>query len=115
MVFFVKNENVHSLNQAVLYVLENEKTHWLQLVHLYEGNDAENMIHRLEEECRVLDRIYPGMQLDILAVQGSFNRATIDVLSELLNVPRHFMFIACPGEKFPANIAELGGVRIITL
>eukprot|EP00123_Amoebidium_parasiticum_P012487 comp21389_c0_seq1/m.29439 comp21389_c0_seq1/g.29439 ORF comp21389_c0_seq1/g.29439 comp21389_c0_seq1/m.29439 type:complete len:776 (-) comp21389_c0_seq1:702-3029(-) len=116
MVFFIKNESIYSLNKAVQYVRENEKTSWLQIVHVYdEDQDADSMIGRLEEECHVLDRIYPEMRLDVVAVKGVFGRAVVDVLSEVLGVPRHFMFIACPGKTFPADIASLGGVRIVTL
>ena len=31
-----------------------------------------------------------------------------------MQVPKNFMFIACPGDRFPHDIAALGGVRLIT-
>ncbi len=30
-----------------------------------------------------------------------------------LKVPKNYMFIGTPGGRFPHNIAELGGVRLI--
>jgi hypothetical protein len=35
-------------------------------------------------------------------------------ISSRLGVPRNFMFIACPGDKFPHDIGDFGGVRMIT-
>ena len=37
----------------------------------------------------------------------------IELLSLRFNVPRNYMFIGCPGNSFPHNIADLGGVRLI--
>lgn len=54
------------------------------------------------------------LRFDFLAVRGRFDRPMIDKLSDYLKVPKHLMFISCPGSTFPQNIALLGGVRIIT-
>jgi len=35
-------------------------------------------------------------------------------VSARLGVPRNFMFIACPGDRFPHDLADFGGVRLIT-
>ncbi len=37
-----------------------------------------------------------------------------DQVSARLGVPRNFMFIACPGDRFPHDIGDFGGVRMIT-
>jgi hypothetical protein len=37
----------------------------------------------------------------------------IERLSRRLGVPKNYMFIGCPGDRFPHNIADLGGVRLI--
>lgn len=52
---------------------------------------------------------------DFIAVKGKFNGEMIETLSEFLMVPKHFMFIACPGATAKSfDFAALGGVRIIT-
>jgi hypothetical protein len=48
-------------------------------------------------------------------VKGEFTPEMVDLLSDFLMVPKHLMFIACPrGADKALNIAQLGGVRIIT-
>lgn len=34
-------------------------------------------------------------------------------LSQRLSVPRNYMFIGTPGDRFPHRIEKLGGVRVI--
>jgi hypothetical protein len=34
-------------------------------------------------------------------------------LSQRLGVPKNYMFLGTPGDRFPHNIADLGGVRLI--
>jgi len=37
----------------------------------------------------------------------------IDKLSKEWNIPKNFMFIGSPGDHFPHQLADLGGVRLI--
>ena len=37
----------------------------------------------------------------------------IEALSKRLGVPKNYMFIGTPGDRFPHKIAELGGVRLV--
>ena len=37
----------------------------------------------------------------------------IEKISKRFNVPKNYMFIGTPGDRFPHNIADLGGVRVI--
>jgi len=111
MVYFTRGDNVVMLNRAILYVLTNEQTHRLQVVHVY---DQENEIPpQLAEDLRRLDRLYPEIRIDFLAVKGRFGPELIDALSRRLDVPKNQMFIGTPGDRFPHPIAELGGVRLI--
>ena len=56
------------------------------------------------------------MKLDFVAIstKRNFDGPLVADISEKLGVPIHFMFISCPGESFRADIASLGGVRLIT-
>ncbi|MEJ7661514.1 MAG: hypothetical protein WKG07_18970 [Hymenobacter sp.] len=61
----------------------------------------------------VLDRAYPDMHLEFVSRPGTFGPDLITELSEEWNIPKNFMFIGSPGDKFPYQISELGGVRLI--
>ena len=65
------------------------------------------------EQLKTLDALYPEIRIDFLAVKGRFCPDLVSQLSERLNVPRNYMFIGCPGDGFPHQLADLGGVRLI--
>jgi len=112
MVFFAKTDDPSTLNKAILYVRDNELTNWLQIVHMYKTVDDIPM--KLEENVLFLDRQYPKLCIDLVLIQGTFDPKTVRAVSENLKVPRNFMFITCPGDHFPHNFSELGGLRLIT-
>ncbi|MNL78619.1 hypothetical protein D3C87_2050540 [compost metagenome] len=51
--------------------------------------------------------------MEYITIQGIFGPALIDELSKEWNVPKNFMFISSPGEKFSYRVEELGGVRLV--
>ncbi len=111
-VFFTKGDNLANLNRAALYVLQNEQMKRLKVVHVY--RDAEDVDQAaLTEQLRTIDRVYPELRIDLVLVQGKFGPALIEHLSREMHVPKNYMFIGTPGDRFPHNIAELGGVRLI--
>mmetsp|Transcript_45382 Transcript_45382/g.95100 ORF Transcript_45382/g.95100 Transcript_45382/m.95100 type:complete len:657 (-) Transcript_45382:18-1988(-) len=113
VVFFAKNDNLEVLNKAVSYVQQNELTKWLKVVYVYQDlNDP--MIRAIAENLRVIDRCFPKIVIDLVLVQGSFTPEIVAQISARLGVPRNFMFISCPGDRFPHDIADFGGVRLIT-
>jgi len=96
---------------CALYVRGNEQTKWLKVVHIYQ--DRAEIPHNLADDLRGIDRLYPELRSALITVQGKFGPELIERLSRNLNVPKNYMFIGCPGDRFPHNIAELGGVRLI--
>jgi hypothetical protein len=46
-------------------------------------------------------------------VEGKFGPDIIEELSEKWKIPKNFMLIGSPGDKFPYRVSELGGVRLI--
>jgi hypothetical protein len=69
---------------------------------------------RLTENLQLLDHIYPKTKVDLLLVQADeFCPAVVAQLSKDLNIQPSFMFIRCPGHRFPYNIGEFEGVRTI--
>jgi hypothetical protein len=111
VVYFTKGDDVAILNRAALYVLENEVTNRLTVVHAYqrESDIPADLAHQLAG----LDRLYPQLRIDFLAVQGVFGPELVERLSKRLGVPCNCMFIGTPGDRFPHRIEELGGVRVI--
>jgi len=113
VVFFATNENLEVLSKAVAYIQQNELTKWIKIVYVYEDlNDP--VIRALADNLRVIDRCYPKMVMDLVLVQGYFTPSVVAQVSTRLGVPRNFMFMVCPGERFPYDLGDFGGIRIIT-
>ncbi|NVO30994.1 APC family permease [Hymenobacter lapidiphilus] len=110
-VFFTKGDNVSNLNKVMAYVVENEFTNRLKIVTLL--RDGESYSQDLVNDIEVLDRAYEEIRVDFVAMPGHFGPELIDRLSREWNVPKNFMFIGSPGDRFPYQISELGGVRLI--
>lgn len=111
VVYFSKGDNLAALNRAARYVLENELTNRLRVVHCFEHE--QDIATELAGQLSTIDRMYPKIRIDLLLVKGKFGPELIDALSRRLGVPQNYMFIGTPGDRFPHNIAELGGVRLI--
>jgi amino acid transporter len=111
MVYFADQDDVATLNRAVLYVLENEQTKHLKVVHVYD-REAE-IPQELAQHLRLIDQLYPQIRIDFLAVKGEFGPEIIEGLSRRLRVPKNYMFIGTPGDRFPHRVEALGGVRLI--
>jgi amino acid transporter len=110
-VFFTKGDNLAILNQVLQYVQNNEKTGKLKIVTVtkvgYLQNDA------LRHDLEVLDRAFPDVKIDYLEMEGIFGPELIEELSKKWGIPKNFMFIGSPGDRFPYKVSELGGVRLI--
>src|SRR5680860_53478 len=112
IVFFTRGEDVANLNQAMLYVRNNEHTNKVKIVTvIQEGTEVPSILKR---DIEFLDRVYDEIDIDFVVLTGTFNPAFIHDLSEQWNIPTNLMFIATPrGRLFTYNLAELGGVRLI--
>jgi len=111
VVYFTKGDNLQVLNQAALYVLNNEQTRKLLVVHVFE-NEAD-IPKTLAPQLYTVDHLYPELKIDFIGVQGKFSPQLIEAISKKLNVPKNYMFIGTPGDRFPHEIETLGGVRLI--
>jgi amino acid transporter len=110
-VFFTKGDNVANLNKVMTYVEENEFTNRLKIVMLLP--EGEIVPEGLLNDLHVLDRAYPNLHLEFVTMPGQFGPELIERLSQEWKIPKNFMFIGSPGNKFPYQISELGGVRLI--
>ncbi len=64
IVFFTKTDQLHVLNQAILYTHMNERCDRIKLVHFYD-NEA-NIPPKLKDNHYVLDRVWPKIQIDLV-------------------------------------------------
>ncbi|MBH8570718.1 APC family permease [Hymenobacter sp. BT584] len=110
-VFFTKGDNVANLNKVMTYVVENEFTNRLKIVTLLQP--GEKYPEELLNDIKVLDRAYEQIEVDVVTMEGHFGPDLIEELSKRWNIPKNFMFIGSPGDRFPYQISELGGVRLI--
>jgi len=110
-VFFTKGDNVVNLNKVMAYVVENEFTNRLKIVTLLK--EGEKFPEELLNDIKVLDRAYEQIEVELVTMEGKFGPSLIDELSEQWSIPKNFMFIGSPGDRFPYHISELGGVRLI--
>ena len=111
VIYFTKGDDLATLNRAALYVLQNEQTQRLKVVHVY---DSEGTIpSNLAEHLKTIDQMYPQLRIDFVAVRGVFGPELIERLSRRLEVPKNYMFIGTPGDRFPHRLEALGGVRLI--
>ncbi len=111
VVYFTRGDALDVLNRAALYVLENEQTTRMKVVHVY-GEEGD-IPPDLGSQLATLDRLYPPLRIDFLAVKGTFGPQLIEQLSRHLTIPKNLMFIGTPSDRFPHRIEELGGVRVI--
>ncbi|UWY27217.1 APC family permease [Flavobacterium sp. TR2] len=109
-VFFTKGDDITILNKVLQYVEDNETTKKLKIVYV-KKDPVDN--EALKKDLEVLDRAYDGLDIEYIEIEGEFGPEIIDELSEKWKIPKNFMFIGSPGNKFSYRIADLGGVRLI--
>lgn len=109
-VFFTKRDDVSILNKVMQYVQENETTKKLKIVNVMKAGDDNE---KLKVDIEVLDRAYPEIDIEFIEIIGEFTPDLISELSEKWKIPKNFMFIASPSDRFSYRVADLGGVRLI--
>jgi amino acid transporter len=110
-VFFSKGDDIATLNKVMIYVQENEITRKIKIVTVL--RDGESVPAKFLEDFEVLDRAYPDIKMEYVTIRGVFGPELIEQLSRKWKMPKNFMFISSPGEKFSYKVEELGGVRLI--
>ena len=110
-VYFTKGDNIATLNKVMLYIKKNENTKRIKIVTVFKDNEkpSDGYLKDLE----VLDREYPNIKIEFIAMKGEFGPELIEKCSKEWKIPVNFMFIASPGDRFPYRLEELGGVRLI--
>jgi amino acid transporter len=111
IVFFTRGDNIANLNNAMLYVRNNEHTNRLKIVIV--TNDHVQTPENLAQELEFLDHAYPEIDIEFVQHEGQFGPELIQELSDKWNIPKNLMFIGSPGGRLPYDLGELGGVRLI--
>ncbi len=112
IIFFADgNEDLATLNRAMLYVRQNELTKRVRVVHVYKNR--KDVPEHLKRSLELLDEVYPEIRIELVLAQGTFDPETIREISERYRVPQNYMFIGHPSKSFPYRLEELGGVRLI--
>lgn len=111
MVFFTRGANLPNLNKAMLYVIKNEHTNRIKIVSAV--RDKNQTSAKIERDIKFLDELYPDVDIEYVELEAEFGPALIDRLSKEWDIPKNFMFIGSPGDRFIYGLAELGGVRLI--
>ena len=110
-VYFTKGDNIAVLNKVIQYVQENEITQKLKIVTVLQKEQELNKV--FERDFQAMDRAYPDIKIEYIQIPGVFGPEIIDRLSREWNIPKNFMFIGSPSDRFPHRLSDLGGVRLI--
>lgn len=110
-IFFSKGDDIATLNKVMIYVQENEITRKIKIVTVL--REHEPAPEQFLKDFDVLDRAYPYIKMEYITLIDSFGPDLIERLSNEWKIPKNFMFISSPGEKFSYRVEELGGVRLI--
>lgn len=110
-VYFTKGDNIAILNKVIQYVQENEITQKLKIVTVLKEEQELNSV--FERDFQALDRAYPDIRIEYIQIRGIFGPEIIDQLSKEWHIPKNFMFIGSPSDRFPHRLSDLGGVRLI--
>lgn len=110
-VYFTKGDNIATLNKVIIYVKENEITQKLKIVTVL--NEEQELSETFVRDFEALDRAYPDIRIEFITIKGTFGPEIIDRLSREWKIPKNFMFIGSPGDRFPHAVQDLGGVRLI--
>ena len=110
-VFFSKGDDIASLNKVMMYLHENETTNKIKIVSLLK--EYQNPTEQFLADFDALDRAYPEVDMEYIIEQGEFTPEKVDELSKKWHIPKNFMFISSPGDRFSHRVEDLGGVRLI--
>jgi amino acid transporter len=111
VVFFTRGDNVANLNNAILYVRDNEHTNRIKIVTVVK--DKKEVPDKLKSDVKFLEETYPHIDIELLIEEDDFGPELIQELSAKWNIPANLMFIGSPGGKLKYSQAELGGVRLV--
>ncbi|MCJ7686210.1 MAG: APC family permease [Desulfobacteraceae bacterium] len=112
IVLFTRGGRMDRLNEAFHYILKNESSRNIILVHLYDRMEN-NEEKAIKEALVALKQIFPFFNVDFVVRQGKFGPQMLETLSKEYGVLKNSMFIGAPEDKHSFSMEQLGDVRII--
>jgi len=112
VILFTRGGNLARLNTAFMYIIKNESSRSVIVLHLYnhpEHNKEQDIQHSLD----TLKEIYPTLKSNLVVRKEKFSSEIVDAVSKEFGVPINNIFIGAPEEKHSFSIQDLGGVRVI--
>jgi amino acid transporter len=112
VILFARGGNLGRLNTAFNYIMHNESSRSVIVLHLYNQPEY-NKEKYLAESLKTLHEIFPFLKTQLVAREGKFGAEIINSVSKEFGVPVNNIFIGAPEEKHSFSIQDLGGVRVI--
>ena len=112
VILFTRGGNLNRLNTAFNYIVKNESSRLVVVLHLY-NHPGQNEEISLKKSIRILAEIFPMLNVQLIVRKGKFGPETINAVSKEFGVPVNNIFIGAPEEKHTFSIQDLGGVRVI--
>ena len=112
VILFARGGELSRLNTAFNYIVHNESSRSVVILHLY-NHPEQNEEHQILKSLEELNKIYPMLKTDLVVRKGRFGSEIIEAVSKEFNVPVNNIFIGAPEEKHTFSIQDLGGVRVI--
>jgi amino acid transporter len=112
VILFTRGGRMDRLNEAFNYVMKNESSRNVVLVHLYDRPE-DNEEKAIRESLHALSQIFLSLKVELVVRKGRFGPEMVEALSQEFGVMKNNMFIGAPEEKHNFSVEDLGDVRII--
>ena len=112
VILFTRGGNLARLNTAFNYIVKNESSRSVVVLHLY-NRPEHNEEQQINDSLKTLNEIYSALKITLVVRKGKFDSEIVDAVSKEFGVPANNIFIGAPEEKHTFAIQDLGGVRVI--
>lgn len=112
VMLFTRGGRLDRLHEAFEYILKNESSRRVVMVHLY-NTPEEDDSEAIKEGLKAMGKIFPQLEIEFVARQGKFGPEIVDSLSREFNILKNNIFVGAPEQKHNFSVEDLGGVRII--
>lgn len=112
VLLFTRGGRLDRLYEAFSYIIKNESSRKIILVHLYSSPGA-NEEPAIKEALKPLHQLFHSLDVKLIVREGRFGPEMVDRLSREFGVLKNNMFIGSPEDKHNFSMKDLGGVRII--
>lgn len=106
-VFFLKRDDIATLNKVMMYLHENEVTNKMKIVTVL--HEAQQPDPKFLADFDTLDRAYLEVDLEYTTILGDFTPELVEELSNRWGIPKNFMFISSPGKSSVIELMNLVG------